>query len=305
MKSFLLSLVFLITISASFAEGNNSGDVVYLKNGTVVQGKIIAQLPDISITVKANNGNILYYHMQEIEKLAKEEISQPIAAIPALPASPAAYRGGGFDFESTPGGAYVGIFEIGGMFGIAAKGTDPSSFSSTDRIKFPYSQNFFSLQTVQGRMLPSRKMYAGFGFGFDVSTTPELNALHNVISNQDFLIPLFMDLRGYILKRRISPYIEGKLGYAFCVATPPSNLSSSNYQYDGGGLIGISVGVRAHITKRVAANLSFGYRMQNLITTQSYPTYSYTTGYPIQDGTTDKTEVFFMHYLTLMAGIQF
>ncbi len=48
-------------------------DVVYLKNGGVIRGMIIEQVPGVSIKIKTKDGNVFVYKMEEVEKMTKEE----------------------------------------------------------------------------------------------------------------------------------------------------------------------------------------------------------------------------------------
>lgn len=48
-------------------------DVVYLKNGGVIRGMIIEQIPGISIKIQTKDGNVFVYKMEEIEKMTKEQ----------------------------------------------------------------------------------------------------------------------------------------------------------------------------------------------------------------------------------------
>lgn len=55
----------------------NSGewmDVVYLKNGGMVRGMIIEQVPNVQVKVQTKDGNIFVYKMDEIEKITKEQV---------------------------------------------------------------------------------------------------------------------------------------------------------------------------------------------------------------------------------------
>jgi len=53
------------------ANGQNS-DVVYLKDGSIIKGTIIEQIPNVSIKIKTKDGNVFNYKMEQIEKIAKE-----------------------------------------------------------------------------------------------------------------------------------------------------------------------------------------------------------------------------------------
>jgi hypothetical protein len=81
MKKLLLILtVFLISL-AGIAQ-QSAQDVIYLKNGTVVRGKIIDQVPNQSIKVYTTNRSVVEFKMDEVEKMTKEKgrsdfISEP------------------------------------------------------------------------------------------------------------------------------------------------------------------------------------------------------------------------------------
>jgi len=48
-------------------------DVVYLKNGSVIHGVIIEQIPNVSVKIKTETGDIWVFSYDEIEKITKEE----------------------------------------------------------------------------------------------------------------------------------------------------------------------------------------------------------------------------------------
>jgi hypothetical protein len=70
MKTILAILVFLVT-TQTFAQQSYS-DIVYLKNGTVVHGIILEQIPNQSIKIETKDKNIFVFRMEEIEKILKE-----------------------------------------------------------------------------------------------------------------------------------------------------------------------------------------------------------------------------------------
>lgn len=48
-------------------------DVVYLKNGSIIRGMIIEQIPGVSLKLETRDGNVFVYKMEEIEKMTKEK----------------------------------------------------------------------------------------------------------------------------------------------------------------------------------------------------------------------------------------
>lgn len=70
-----ITFVFLLTFSLGLLSAqSNYEDVVYLKNGSVIHGIIIEQIPNKSIKIKSGS-NIFVYNITEVEKMTKEEIS--------------------------------------------------------------------------------------------------------------------------------------------------------------------------------------------------------------------------------------
>ncbi|NCC19405.1 MAG: hypothetical protein EOM29_10750 [Bacteroidia bacterium] len=70
----LLVFVFIISFSNDLTAQNNYQDVVYLKNGSVIKGVIIEQIPNVSLKIKTKDENVFFYDMKDVEKMAKEEI---------------------------------------------------------------------------------------------------------------------------------------------------------------------------------------------------------------------------------------
>ncbi len=48
-------------------------DVVYLKNGSVIKGMIIEQVPNESIKIQTADGSVFVYEMAQVTKIAKEQ----------------------------------------------------------------------------------------------------------------------------------------------------------------------------------------------------------------------------------------
>ena len=67
-------LLFFALFVASFvsAQQNNLIDIVYLKNGSVLRGVIIEQVPNELIKLQTADGNVFVYQISEIDKITKE-----------------------------------------------------------------------------------------------------------------------------------------------------------------------------------------------------------------------------------------
>ena len=72
----VLGLIFLIVGAAKSGskseEPKTLQDVIYLKNGSIIRGTIIEQVPNVSIKIQTKDGNVFVYKMEEVEKMTKE-----------------------------------------------------------------------------------------------------------------------------------------------------------------------------------------------------------------------------------------
>lgn len=73
MKRIFTLLVFVLISSIAIAQSNYQ-DVVYLKNGSIIRGVIIEQVPNQSLKIQTADRNVFVYKMDEIEKFTKEPI---------------------------------------------------------------------------------------------------------------------------------------------------------------------------------------------------------------------------------------
>lgn len=71
MKS-ILFFIALISISISVAAQQNYQDVVYLKNGSIIRGLIIEQIPNKSIKIETIDKSVFVYQFDDVEKMTKE-----------------------------------------------------------------------------------------------------------------------------------------------------------------------------------------------------------------------------------------
>ena len=73
-----LGFMVLILLSIGAFSQENFQDVVYLKNGSIIHGLIIEQVPNKSIKIQTTDKNIFVYQMDEIEKLTKEAVGSKV-----------------------------------------------------------------------------------------------------------------------------------------------------------------------------------------------------------------------------------
>jgi hypothetical protein len=69
----LLAILTISLLTLAGAAQQSQQDVIYLKNGTVVRGKIVEQLPDHGIKVYTSNRTMVEFKADEIDKMEKEK----------------------------------------------------------------------------------------------------------------------------------------------------------------------------------------------------------------------------------------
>ena len=74
MQRFILLTCLTAFVMASPALAQQMEDVVHLKNGGLVRGTIIEQIPSVSLKIKTREGNVFVYTMDEIAKMSKEPV---------------------------------------------------------------------------------------------------------------------------------------------------------------------------------------------------------------------------------------
>lgn len=72
-RFFLASLLLWGGLSLSAQRTN---ETVYLKNGSVIHGEIVEQVPGKSLTIKTRDGNTFVYDVNEVERITKERAEE-------------------------------------------------------------------------------------------------------------------------------------------------------------------------------------------------------------------------------------
>jgi len=74
--AFLLLVYLSVTSLTAFAQ-SQLRDVVYLKNGSIIKGVILEQIPNQSVKIQTSDGSIFVYNSSEVEKITREAESGP------------------------------------------------------------------------------------------------------------------------------------------------------------------------------------------------------------------------------------
>lgn len=123
MKKYVTLLLLVLFMTLSFAQ-NNYQDVVYLKNGSIIRGVIIENVPNKSIKIETADKSVFVFQMNEIEKLVKEKIEE---------SSSDSYNNSGLN------SGYKGTIELGYQIGTGDYGMDRVKLDMINAYQFnPY-----------------------------------------------------------------------------------------------------------------------------------------------------------------------
>ena len=174
MRKLLLLLTLLLSIS-TYVAAQNYTEVVYLKNGSVIKGVIIEQVPNVSLKIKTGDGSLIICQMNEVEKIIKEEryTRDYRTDIDNRKAARNTLKG------------YKGFVD----FGYIADLSD-------------YDANKVEISTSHGYQF-NNYVYLGGGVAADFYTDADLIA-----------VPIFVDFRANFINKKVTPFADIKTGYS-------------------------------------------------------------------------------------------
>lgn len=176
MKKLLLSIFALGFLSVANAQ--TEPDVLYLKNGQVLSGKIVEHIPGECVKFQTSDGKIREYSIEEFTRFTQFS-SQTHSKVSA----PKNYQELMKEADWRPRG-YRGMAEVGASFGIK------------------YSDIIYQLTTSHG-FQADPNIFIGAGMGFDFDAKREW-----------FFMPIFANLRFHFSKSRFAPFVDVKAGYS-------------------------------------------------------------------------------------------
>ena len=167
--------MFMLGCMISVYAQSGQTETVYLKNGSIIKGKVIEMVPDKEIKVQTSDGSLFVYRMDEVDKVVKESSkkeSKNVVDSFKFPVDASAYDLQGFR-------GMVEFAYIAGSF---------DAPELTLSLGYQFNPYFF----------------AGIGTG-----------IHYYVQGVNTpLIPFFADLRGNFLEGPVVPFIGLKLGYS-------------------------------------------------------------------------------------------
>jgi hypothetical protein len=228
----------------------NYEDVVYLKNGSVIHGMIIEQVPNESIKIKTADRNIFIFKMEEIEKITKELESTFIKDNPSVDVQVPLLNASEKKTNKKIKG-FTNITET--ILAISFNKTESVNERYGDGNNYSYYSRFdvmnnhpsLGIQTVNGYQFNHWLM---IGAGIGIQNYRNLP-----------LFPLFLHIRSDIIDRKVSPFISAEIGESFTF------IFGEHTWDDKGGLLGtFSAGVKYSVIPKMALNFSLGIRYQEV-----------------------------------------
>lgn len=215
----LLIFVFAIAISPLLRAQENLDDVVYLKNGTFLRGKIIELIPEKSLKFCVLSKDTMDISMNDVKLIKREK-----SAVSSNPNYEDGVKAWG----------YTNITEVTLGWGLSEINDQPRNILQ--------KRLSFQLSTINGLTL-SPYIHLGLGTGVEFW------------NNRGF-IPIFLDLRTNLLKKKNTPFGYLDVGYS------PGWINGEDGLGFGGALVAIGVGAKISVTGKMGIVVSLGYRFQ-------------------------------------------
>lgn len=217
----VLTLLLLLSFGGSSltAQVYLSDDVLYLHSGDIIRGRILSQDSE-SIKIELLGGTLLVYSVDEVERIQDEP--SPFRRVKVRL---------GHEYRQTS-------FRKIGLYHIVS-------------IDWNFNQN----QWDELRLDPHLRYAAGYYFnryvslGLGTGLDPYEGGL---------LIPWYIDFRGDLWEKKVTPTYYANLGYGFVAAEgwPVDNMT-------GGAMLGLGVGWKINTPSKSEWLITLGYKMQH------------------------------------------
>lgn len=192
---FALTLAFVV----QSAGAQEVIEVLHLKNGSMIKGMIIEQVPNESVKIRTSDGSVFVYPLSEVEKITKE------VAVDASMNQEAHTTGLGQSNRDRSG--FVNYTELCYGLGVGNFTGEITYYSSaTNNYTAKNSADYIRLTTVNGFALADGMVSTGIGLGVEY-----------YYESEDLQLPIFADIR-LIPLSGISPMVIVQGGYSVSVS---------------------------------------------------------------------------------------
>ena len=237
-----ITLLLLVLGSIQVMAQNKKQDILYLKNGGMIYGTIKDKTDKVKIQI--SGGSTMIYKADEIDSIGQESMNKTLRKefFQNYHRKDKGYRNiTELQFSYGPKPAYYYGFEGG--------------YTSGDDVAV-------SIHTINGYQV-CPQFFIGVGVGMD-----------RLLTFRETFIPLYIRFQTELLKKRITPYLFGDIGYGFKVADRLDNTSYYKYYNRNGGLyMTLGAGVHIYTKGPLSYMLGIGYRRHYNETKYGYPSY--------------------------------
>ena len=182
LMTMLMAMLLMGSIAAQAQDKQEKQEVVKLKNGHQVRGKIVTYAPLDSLVIQEEDGTLQTIYWDKIKQITKEKWK------------PQQTMGGDFTPGKGPQQGYRGFVDL-------------EYYVSIDAI----SEDHFGFSTVHGYQFKPW-LFVGAGAGMKISHKKHYKDEYG--KKEDFfMFPVFADIRFDMLKSKCSPYLDCRIGY--------------------------------------------------------------------------------------------
>jgi hypothetical protein len=236
MKKFIFALIFLFYFAIAFAQTTVFPHKLFLKNGTILNCKILNYKPDESIKVEIQGGNILVYSSSEIKEVLLNQN-----------ASEQNLKDKKDNFHYYNDELYFNILvnflggykESTGFFG---------AFQDVPTLGF-------GLKMSGGKAI-NRHIMLGGGIAWSYLDNYFMYSSH---------MPFFIEIKGDIIKKNNSLYYSFGLGYNHALKRSSSSWRTSNIMTKarGGYYLNPAIGIRFKSEDKIHFCFELNYSIQS------------------------------------------
>jgi len=217
-------MVYTPTIAQNSKKKNQmEEDVIYLKDGSVIRGQIVEQVPAEYVKIELLGGSVFVFQLEEVEVIKKEgrKLSEFY--------SYAAYQA---KRDRTP------TFRRKGLYHLINLGV------GVGRDRWDWVVGNVSLDYAIGTYI---NQYLGIGGGFGMT--------HYDMGG---ILPFYLDLRGDLMKTKLTPHYFAQVGYGI----PFTNNWGVN-EPRGGLYLSGGLGYKLHTSRKAEWIFGVGYKYFN------------------------------------------
>ena len=293
----IITLFILLFISTFECFAQNYQEVVYLNDGSIFRGIILEQVPNDFLKIETSNGKIYFIDMEDVEKITKERArtNSQVNTINAQAdnrntqsyrntQSTARRQNNTYNYQGLrgtssqrqnyyvddyyddgryysyfPNTGYKGFIELGYSFGTNSSvkyNNQKINFGGVHRLEFSTSHG----------VIISPYAFIGLGAGIHFYTGySDDDGYYQSFDEIDLAIPIFAHVRTHFLDKKVSPFVDVKLGYSVHEIT--------------GTYFSPSVGCRFSKGSRSAFWISMGYTLQQSSEKNDYYGYKVSTNF--------------------------